>query len=81
MRSVVTVCELREDAQGKYRGLPTVVEVSGGRTGLGQEWIAIASPYTIPRNRLLSREGNLPPQLYERLEEALRRVFGWAPWP
>lgn len=83
LRGVVTVCELREDSEASYRGLPTVVEVPAGRSGLAKDHVAVASPYTIPKNCVLreSLQGFLPPQLYGELEDALKRVFGWAPWP
>ncbi|MBI5245087.1 MAG: hypothetical protein HY922_15600 [Elusimicrobia bacterium] len=83
IRNVVTVCELGEDPEKKYRGLPTVVFASADETGLGKDLMAIASPYTVPKNCFLagSREGVFPPALFEDLETCVKRIFGWAPWP
>lgn len=83
VRSVVTVCEIREDPEKKYSGLPTVVFVLAEATGFGKNFMVIASPYTVPRNCIIqrSREGILPPRLFEELETCIKRVFGWTPWP
>lgn len=83
LRSVVTVCELREDPEGRYHGLPTVIAVPSQRSGLEKDLVVIASPYTIPKNCLVrdSLQGTMAPLLYLQLEEALKRVFGWTRWP
>ena len=83
VRNVITVCELREDPERKYRGLPTVVFAPAETTGLEEDLVVIASPYTTPKNCVLpdSREGILPPQLFEEVEISIKRIFGWAPWP
>lgn len=83
LRAVVTLCELREDPEGRFDGLPTVVAVPAARSGLESNLVAIASPYTIPKNCLVrdSLQGTLAPPLYLQLEEALKRVFGWTRWP
>ena len=83
VRSVVTVCEIREDPEKKYHSLPTIVFMPAEATGFGKDFVAIASPYTVPKNCIIpsSREGILPPRLFEELETFIKRVFGWAPWP
>lgn len=82
-RSVVTLCELREDLEGRFRGLPTVVELAAKESGLERDLIAIASPYTVPKSCLVKGggEGHLAPSLYREVEAALKRVLGWEPWP
>lgn len=83
VRSVVTLCELREDPEDRLRGLPTVVGLPARESGLERDLVAIASPYTVPKACLVlgGTEGFLPPRLYASVEEALKRVLGWAPWP
>ena len=81
VRNVVVLCELSEDPARKFKGLPTTVEIPSASSGLDKDYTAIASPYTLPKNCLVERAGAVPPQLYERLEDALRRVFGWSSWP
>ena len=81
VRSVVVLCELCEDPSGRFKGLPTTVAVPAADSELGKDYVAVASPYTLPKNCLIERMGTVSPQLYERLEDALRRVFGWSSWP
>lgn len=51
-----------------------MVNVPAERSGLEKNLVAIASPYTIPKNGLVrdSRQGSLAPPLYLLLEDALK---------
>lgn len=81
LRTVLTLCQLIDDADGKLRGLPTTVGVPASANPLNRPLLAIASPYTVPQNCVVAREGSLGLPSYESLETALKRVLGWAAWP
>lgn len=81
LRRVVTLCELVEDSTGGLGSLPICVRLPKGDAGLDKDWVVAASPYTLPEGCLISPEGEVPPNLYRELELALKRVFGWEPWP
>ena len=81
LRTVLTLCQLIDDEQGTFRGLPTAVEVPASLSPRNRPMAAIASPYTVPQNCVVAREGDLPIPIYESLETALKRVLGWAAWP
>ncbi len=82
LRSVVVACALDPAAKELALGLPTYVLLPRGETGLDYEAVAsLASPFTLPKNALVERLFLLPRKAQQRVDGAIRLVFGYEEWP
>ena len=73
-RSVIVVPISISASQGK-RG-PTVVELSGGSTGLPKASLAVCHQVTtLDRAKLTRKAGTLPPELLREVEGALKAAM------
>lgn len=82
LRSVVVACTLEPATKEMDLRLPTYVFLPPAETGLESEVVASpASPFTLPKNALVERLLVLPHKARQRVDTAVRLVFGYEDWP
>lgn len=82
LRSVVIACALDPASKELDLSLPTYALLTRGETGLDYEAVASpASPFTLPKNALVERLSLLPRRAQQRVDGAIRLVFGYDEWP
>lgn len=82
LRSVVVGCSVEPFSEEFDLRLPTYALLSPAETGLDSEAVATpGSPFTIPKNALVERRGFLPRKAQNKVDAALRLVFGYTEWP
>lgn len=82
LRGVVVACSLDAPSPEMDLTLPTYVLLTAEESGVGSALVASpASPFTLPKNALVEREGGLARRTQGRVDEALRLVFGYRDWP